>query len=164
MSVSYDEYMEILSFLYKEAMLLDDKKYKEWLSLLTEDFEYKIFLVDFVPYTNEGPKLITILDEDRKAMERRINRLYTEYAWAEDPQSHTLRVISNVMIESKVDNVYNVRSYLVLHRDRGDLKDEVFYAKRNDKIVKVNEGYKLSKRDVIIMESILRERNVSLIL
>ncbi|MEM0173415.1 MAG: aromatic-ring-hydroxylating dioxygenase subunit beta [Sulfolobaceae archaeon] len=164
MNVSYDEYLAILSFLYNEAMLLDEKRYKDWLGLLTENFEYRIFLVDFVPYTTEGPKLITILDEDRKSIERRINRLYTEYAWAEDPQSHTLRVVSNVIVEGKVENTYNVRSYLILHRDRGDLRNEVFYARRNDKIVKIDGKFKLSKRDVIIMESILRERNISIIL
>ncbi|QGA54001.1 hypothetical protein GFS03_05130 [Sulfolobus sp. E5-1-F] len=164
MNVTYDEYLKVLSFLYNEAMLLDDKRYKEWLSLLSENFEYKIFLADFVPYTDEGPKLITVLDEDRKAVERRVNRLYTEYAWAEDPQSHTLRVISNVIIEEKVDNSYTVRSYVILHRDRGDLKNEVFYAKRKDKIIITDKGLKLDKRDVVIMESILKERNISVII
>ncbi|QXJ35448.1 aromatic-ring-hydroxylating dioxygenase subunit beta [Saccharolobus shibatae] len=164
MNINYDEYLSIVSFLYDEAMLLDDKRYKDWVSLLTEDFEYRIFMADFVPYSNEGPKLITILDEDRKAVERRINRLYSEYAWAEDPQSHTLRVVSNITVLDKANEIYTVRSYLILHRDRGDLKDEVFYAKRNDKIIKTSNGYKLKKRDVTLMESILKERNISVIL
>lgn len=159
-----EEYMSITSFLYQEAELLDMKKYKEWLSLLADNFEYRVFLVEFGPYTEQGPKQIPVIDEDRKAIERRINRLYVEHAWAENPPSHTLRTISNIVIEKKDGEKYNVRSNLILHRDRGDTIADTIYAKRRDEIVSINGVLKLKGREVTIMETILKSRNLSVIL
>lgn len=162
--MSYEDYMRIASFLYSEAELLDMKRYKEWLNLLTDDFEYKVFLVEFTPYTEEGPRLIPVIDEDRKAIERRVNRLYVEHAWAENPPSHTLRVVSNIFVERRDGDRYSVRSNLILHRDRGDMVSDTIYARRRDEIVSINGSLRLRRRDVTIMETILKSRNLSVIL
>lgn len=157
--------MKIASFLYKEAELLDAKRYKEWLNLLTDDVEYKVFLVEFHPYApGEEPMLVPIVDEGKRELERRINRLYLETAWAEIPPSHTLRIVSNVMIEKRDGDRYSVRSNLIVHRDRGDEVSETIYAKRHDEIILIDGVLKLRRRIATIPETIFKGRYLSVIL
>ncbi|AHC51438.1 aromatic-ring-hydroxylating dioxygenase subunit beta [Sulfolobus acidocaldarius SUSAZ] len=150
----------MVNFLYQEAEMLDERKYKDWFSLLTDDVNYKVYLVDFT----SNAELIPILDEDKVSLERRVNRLFVETAWAENPPSHTMRTVSNIMIIDRKDRSYIVKSNLIFYRDRGDLSPEMIFARRKDEIVKDNERFKIRYREVIIQDTILKARNLSFIL
>ena len=41
-SVSNDIFLEIQRFLFREAALLDNRHYADWLGLLSEDIHYRI--------------------------------------------------------------------------------------------------------------------------
>jgi len=162
-SIPCDQYISLLNYLHEEAELLDGRKYREWLSITTEDVVYRMFLTDFISSVPGEEKLIPIMDEDRKSLERRVNRLYLENAWSENPPSHTLRVVSNLRVSSE-DNVYLVNSNVVFYRDRGDLNSEILFARRKDQVISFNGKLRLRKRDVIIPDTVLKVKDVSFIL
>jgi len=91
--ISDRELREITDWLYHEAELLDDGRYREWLDLLAEDLRYLVPL----RVTREREAVSDVIvgmahqDDDWDAMEMRVLRLETEYAWAEDPPSRSRR-------------------------------------------------------------------------
>src|SRR5258706_14453778 len=92
---------EIEQFFYREARLLDERRFEEWLSLFTDDVHYwmagksnrypkaskAIRITDPDRYDEDDlPKRdeLAILDETRDTLGRRIARLGTGMAWSED--------------------------------------------------------------------------------
>jgi len=81
--------------LEKEARLLDQLLFEEWLALFMRECAY------WVPSTrNQGdPRSeIAVMFDDRRRLEDRVFRLRTGYAWSQAPSSRTTRMISNVEV------------------------------------------------------------------
>src|SRR5512145_2965368 len=95
---------EVEQFLYREARLLDERRFHDWLELITEDVRYwmpgrssrypatskAIGILDYDRYdaeelSREGE--LAIFDETKDTLRSRIARLDTGMAWAEDPPS-----------------------------------------------------------------------------
>src|ERR671925_361009 len=91
---------EVEQFLYREARLLDERRFHEWLELFTEDVRYwmpgrsnrypkgskAIVILDPDRYTDEEltkEDELAILDETKETLGRRIARLETGMAWAD---------------------------------------------------------------------------------
>jgi ethylbenzene dioxygenase beta subunit len=162
---------EITSFIHREAELLEDRRYIEWLDLLADDVEY-IVHVRITRSKSELPRLSEISDkryfmyENKYSLEMRVKRLYTEYAWAEDPPSRVRYHINRIVVESgeKPDEVrakYNV--FLV--RSIADEPDYEFISyTRIDTFRRVNGSWKLCKRIVIPDSSVMTLRYISIFL
>jgi 3-phenylpropionate/cinnamic acid dioxygenase small subunit len=83
------------ALLEREARLLDQLRFDEWLAMYSPECIY------WVPGTPEGGdprREIAISFDDRRRMEDRIYRLRTGYAWSQAPKSRTVRMISNVEV------------------------------------------------------------------
>src|SRR3984885_850515 len=110
-----DVLREVEQFLYREARLLDERRFNEWLALLTDDIHYwvgarsnryprrskAISILDPERYVEDDmPKAdeLAILDEDRQTLGMRVERLDTGMAWAEDPPSRTRHLITNIEV------------------------------------------------------------------
>ena len=104
--------------LEREARLLDQLRFDEWLALYTPECLY------WVPTTPEGGdprREVAISFDDRRRMEDRIFRLRTGYAWSQAPRSRTVRMISNVEVfATGLDAVRMVRSNLSISEFRVD--------------------------------------------
>jgi benzoate/toluate 1,2-dioxygenase subunit beta len=80
-------------FLYREARLMDEHRYKEWLALWTADGVY------WVPCNEDDidPKRhVSIIYDDRERLEQRIDRLASGAVLAQDPKPRMRRVLSNI--------------------------------------------------------------------
>jgi benzoate/toluate 1,2-dioxygenase beta subunit len=104
--------------LEREARLLDQQRFDEWLALYTPECIY------WVPATPEGGdprREVAISFDDRRRMEDRIFRLRTGYAWSQAPRSRTVRMISNVEVfATGRDTVRMVRSNFLISEFRVD--------------------------------------------
>jgi 3-phenylpropionate/cinnamic acid dioxygenase small subunit len=83
------------SLLEKEARLLDQLLFEEWLGLFSPDCAY------WVPSTRtqgDPRSEIAVMFDDRRRLEDRVFRLRTGYAWSQAPSSRTTRMISNVEV------------------------------------------------------------------
>ena len=79
--------------LEREARLLDQGRYKEWLELYAER------CVVWVPGSEQAGdprREVTVFFDDRQRLEDRIYRLGTGKAWSQVPPSRTVRLVSNV--------------------------------------------------------------------
>jgi 3-phenylpropionate/cinnamic acid dioxygenase small subunit len=87
---------QIENFLYREARLMDEHAYDEWLALWTDDALY------WVPSNQndiDPMREVSIIYDNRARLGDRIVRLKSGAAYAQDPKSRMRRVISNVEIE-----------------------------------------------------------------
>jgi 3-phenylpropionate/cinnamic acid dioxygenase small subunit len=104
--------------LEREARLLDQLRFDEWLALYMPECLY------WVPTTPEGGdprREVAISFDDRRRMEDRIFRLRTGYAWSQAPRSRTVRMISNVEVfATGREAVRMVRSNFLISEFRVD--------------------------------------------
>ena len=163
---------EMLLWLYHEAEILDEGRFDEWLDLLSDDVVYEapIRLTKelgqggesaFKAFGNQHHFL-----EDRNTLGLRVERLKTDFAWAEDPPSRTRRVVSNVRVNGGKDqDEVEVRSYLLLYRNRGDDSGaDLLSAERQDVLHRSAGGWRLGQRLIIIDQATLGMKNLGVML
>jgi 3-phenylpropionate/cinnamic acid dioxygenase small subunit len=84
---------EIEQFLYREARLLDEGRFEEWLELFTPD---AVYWLPMAHGESDPDRQVSIIYDTRRDMERRVERLKSGYAHAQDPPSRTHRIVSNI--------------------------------------------------------------------
>jgi len=158
---------EVEAFLLKEAELLDNLRYREWLNLLTEDIRY-VAPVRITREREKGAGFVegmTHFDEDYTSLEMRIVRLETEFAWAEDPPSRTRHFVSNIRVGEPEGDEVPVVSNLLLFRSRGDSPHyDLLSCERHDVLRRVNGEWKLARRTILLDHSSLPTHNLAVFL
>ena len=102
--------------LEREARLLDEARFEEWLGMYAGECIY------WAPATPDGGdprREVAVMFDDRRRMEDRVFRLRSGYAWSQTPASRTTRMVANVeLFESDSDAFRMVRSNFLLHEFR----------------------------------------------
>src|SRR5438105_10238824 len=110
---SEDVLREVEQFLYREARLLDERRFREWLELFTDDVRYWMGArSNRYPRTSKAISILSpnryveddktrddelsIFDETKETLSGRVARLETGMAWAEDPPSRTRHLSTNI--------------------------------------------------------------------
>ncbi len=166
-SVSEEIYRQVREFLFYEAELLDEERFREWLELLTDDVEY-LMPVRVTRDRGGGPGFLDDMfhyEENKYRLTKRIERLETGSAWAEDPPSRTRHVISNIRVApGDRDDEVKVRSYLILYRTRGDdPRYDILSAERKDVLRQVDGEWKLARRVVHLDQATITTHNLSIL-
>ena len=161
--------LDITDWLTREAELLDDGRFHEWLELLTEDVTYQM-PVRLTRERGDSPDASfgnqNFLD-DRTTLELRIRRLDTDFAWAEDPPSRTRRFVTNVRVDSSDDGAdeVRVRSYLLLYRNRGDESAaDLLSAERTDVLRRAGSTWQLRSRLIRLDQATVGTKNLALLM
>lgn len=88
-------------FLYRQAALLDDKQWQDWIDLFTPDGIY--WMPPDASYkTWDGQP--AIFAEDRNLMNVRMKRVLHPDAWSQRPLWGTNHVVSNVIVDKAAKN------------------------------------------------------------
>lgn len=84
----------LAALLHREARLLDQGRFEDWLGLFSADCLY------WVPGSPDGDprREVAICFDDRRRLEDRIFRLRTGYAWSQVPASRTVRHLTNMEV------------------------------------------------------------------
>jgi 3-phenylpropionate/cinnamic acid dioxygenase small subunit len=166
--VSDAVYSDVLRFLYHEAELLDTGRFDEWLDLLTEDVTYRMP----VTVTRERSDLpiyatdMEIMSESIHSLRFRIERLKTEFAWAEDPPSRTRHMITNVTVHPRgSEGEVVAKSYFSVFWSRGiEAKGDFFVGHREDRLVRPAGAWRLAARDLYLDTATLSANSVTILL
>ncbi|GAA4418426.1 benzoate 1,2-dioxygenase small subunit [Advenella faeciporci] len=104
-------YETIQQFLYKEARLLDDAQWDEWLNCYDQDAQFWMPAWDDndTLTTNPEQEISLIYYPDRGGLEDRVFRIKTERSSATLPDTRTSHNISNLEIESQEGKVVTIR-------------------------------------------------------
>jgi len=152
--------LEVQNFLFHEAMLLEELRFREWLALLTDDVRYVMpvrRLVEPKPgaATSISEEIFPLFDDDKSSLVMRVQRLETGVAHAEVPPSVTQRLITNILIEpgaSEADLIAHSR--FAVHQLRRH-SAFTFYGKRRDQLRRESGALKLAQRCIELAELVL---------
>jgi 3-phenylpropionate/trans-cinnamate dioxygenase beta subunit len=153
--------------LYREARLLDEERFAEWLEMTTEDIAYRMALRSrrFRKDRSGDPPIGTgmIFDEDRARLCLRIDRLRSGYVWAEDPINFVRRVVSNVEIgwPNAAEDEAEVHSVVIIHRSRINNHTRTLVAGRKDRWRRDDGAWRLARRDCVLDHSTIPDSNLN---
>lgn len=104
-------YQQVVDFLYREARLLDDRQWDEWLACYSPSAVYWMPAWDDDDQIVENPQreISLIYYPNRNGLEDRIFRIKTERSGASMPEARTNHHITNVEITGERDGMIEVR-------------------------------------------------------
>ena len=171
---------EIETFFAAEADCLDERRFDDWLALLTEDIRYWMPMARNVPsddlareFTAEGTETNWI-DEGIETLRQRVKQLATGIHWAEQPPSRTTHMFSNLRIltatpESALRDPdapleATTRCRFLVYRNRNEDEQDVYVGKRNDTLRRTGGAWRLARREIFLDQNVLLSKNISVFL
>lgn len=167
-SIGLELYHDISQFLYAEAQLLDDWKFRDWLDVLDEDILYTLKTTTNAQTRDRrksiAPPSTWIYHDTKFVLERRIAKLETGMSWSEEPPSRTRHLITNIRVEpTENTSEYQVYSNYMLYRSQKEKDVLIYVGKRVDQIRQVNTGlgWMIVKRDITLDQATLISHNIT---
>ena len=163
---------EIEQFLYHEAELLDERRYEEWLELFAEDAQYFMPMRRNVPHDEPEREFtragfdVNWFDEGKDTLTRRVKQILTGIHWAEEPPSRICHMISNVQVVTAVapsasSGEVTVKSRFLVYRNRVETETDFLVGKREDVLRRVNGGWQIARRKIILDQNVLLAKNLT---
>lgn len=158
---------DIEQFLYAEARLLDERRYEDWLALFTDDCRYWVPTVA-TRMRDDGGEVadataLAHFDDSKRTLTLRIKRLLTNFAYAEDPPSRTVRIVSNVQVDvPSGGGDVTVHSNLVLYCTRLETTTDLFAGRRTDVLRRTDACWNIARRTVVLAASVIPANNLSI--
>ncbi|KEQ13121.1 aromatic-ring-hydroxylating dioxygenase subunit beta [Endozoicomonas numazuensis] len=165
-------------FYFREARILDNRQFNQWLTLLTEDIRYTI-PSRHVPQPDlqkkETEAFLSVeqelsqgletpyRDEDFLILSIRAMRAFKSNSWTDSPPARTRRFVSNIeVLASEQPGCFEVFSNLMVSYSRHQ-QDNFFYtAQRKDLIKPEEESFKIAKREVILDWNVITAPSLSI--
>jgi benzoate/toluate 1,2-dioxygenase beta subunit len=153
-----DEFRRLLE---REARLLDQLRYEDWLGLYTAEC---IYWVPSTPKAGDPRREISVMFDDRRRLEDRVYRLRTGFAWSQAPASRTVRLITNVeAFRTDRDEACMLRSNFLISEFWGD-ETRVLTGWAGHRVVREDGGWKIQAKQVNLIDCDQCIRNPSIIL
>jgi 3-phenylpropionate/cinnamic acid dioxygenase small subunit len=147
--------------LEREARLLDQLRYEDWLALYTAQC---IYWVPSTPNAGDPRREIAVMFDDRRRLEDRIFRLRTGFAWSQAPASRTVRLITNVeAFATARDDVRMLRSNFLISEFWGD-ETRILTGWAGHRVVRDGDAWKIQAKQVNLIDCDQSIRNPSIIL
>jgi 3-phenylpropionate/cinnamic acid dioxygenase small subunit len=164
---------EIADFLYREADLLDERRYDDWLALLADDVRYwmpmrrNVKIEDLAEreFTRES-RDISWFDEGKETLTRRVRQIQTGIHWAEEPVSRISHLISNVQLLEVNPSLAEPAEVLVkcrflIYRNRVETETDILVGKREDLLRPVDGDWRIARRKILLDQNVLLSKNLT---
>jgi 3-phenylpropionate/cinnamic acid dioxygenase small subunit len=139
---------EVEKFIYREARLLDEKRFDEWYELFTDDAYY---WVPLSPGQTDPLAHNSLAYEDKLLLKLRIERLKLPTAYAQKPASRCHHVLQAPEVEGSGDE-YRVRTPFIYTETRGD-ESQRYAATAWHTLVRSNGKLKIRLKRVDILNA-----------
>ena len=153
-------------FYFTEARMIDERKFSAWLDLFTEDTRYLLPIhrnTASHEFTDSlGDAGLAHFDDDKDVLRKRVFRMSSGRAWAEDPPSIQRHLITNVQVSARDDGQLEPRSSFQVHRYRMDREVEVFTGTRVDMLRIAADSFLIASRTVYLDHTTVLANNLNL--
>lgn len=168
-------------FYYREARLLDERCFQQWITLVDESFEYTM-PTRYVPHPDprqQDTEALVSVDRELDRPDGRFGspirhdgylgtfartfRALKSNAWSESPAPRTRRMISNVEVALLEDGNYQAFSNFLMFYSHLGKDNHTITGGRRDVLKAVDGDYRLLKREVIIDMDIITVPTLALI-
>lgn len=167
------DHFEVSQFMAREARLLDERKFDEWLTLLADEIRYTAPVrlarmpreesKEFEPPTGGAH-----FDESKEDLAQRVRKVATGRAWSEVPASRTRHLITNIEVErTEEPDTFFVRSSFLLYRTRGTTYQDMFAGARRDLVRRQSPLFGdllITKRQILLDQTVLLGNNLAVFL
>jgi 3-phenylpropionate/cinnamic acid dioxygenase small subunit len=155
------------AFYYREARLLDNRQYRQWLDLVSEDICYLLPARVNVQVDNrqhgeehmisverelEGADSMgcPIREETYMHLMLRVERAYKINSWSENPPARTRRIIGNIELMARGGDELSVLSNFHMHYARPGSASFLYSGQRRDLLLASGDEFRLRRREVIL--------------
>jgi 3-phenylpropionate/cinnamic acid dioxygenase small subunit len=153
-----DEFRRLLE---REARLLDQIRYEDWLSMYAAEC---IYWVPSTPKAGDPRREVSVMFDDRRRLEDRVFRLRTGFAWSQAPASRTVRLITNVeAFTTPRADMRMLRSNFLISEFWGD-ETRLLSGWAGHRVMRDDNGWKIVVKQVNLIECDQSIRNPSIIL
>ena len=163
---------EIAAFLYREAELLDERRYREWLDLLADDIRYWMPMRRNVKFGEDEREFtradsdINWFDEGKDTLVRRVKQIETGIHWAEEPRSRLSHLVANVQVQGAEPSFaaaqeVSVASRFLIYRNRVQTETDILVGRREDALRRNGAGWLLARRKIILDQNVLLTKNLT---
>lgn len=161
-----DLWYELMQFYIREAWLLDDRKFRDWLDLFTDDVFY------FMPRRRNMQRKdldrelsevgdLAIFEDDKTYLTMRVDQLDTGHAWAEDPPSRTRHLIGNLVVDPLPNGEVTAKTAFILYRSHHETDENIFAGSRDDVLRQVDGEWKIARRVIVLDANVILAKNLS---
>ncbi len=169
MTEQQELWLELMGFYIHEAWLLDERKFNDWVELFTDDVLYFMPRRKNVPRRQAERELtqlgdLAIFEEDKRYLRMRVARLDTGMAWAEDPPSRTRHMIGNLQAEALENGEVAAKTAFLVYRSHLETDHQLLSGYREDVLRKMDGGWKVAKRTIVLDANVLLDKNLSVFL
>jgi 3-phenylpropionate/cinnamic acid dioxygenase small subunit len=152
-----DEFRRLLE---REARLLDQLRYDDWLSMYTPEC---VYWVPSTPHAGDPRREIAVMFDDRRRLEDRVYRLRTGFAWSQAPASRTVRLIGNVeAFTTANDDARMLRSNFLISEFWGN-ETRLLAGWAGHRVVRAGDGWKIQAKQVNLIDCDQSIRNPSIV-
>ncbi len=134
------------TFLYEEARLLDERRFRDWMALFAEDGTYWVPAVA----NQESPfNQVSLFYDDRALMKTRVDRLEHPRIHIQTPPSRTAHLIANVILDAADDATgeYTVSSTVIMVEYR-DEQQRMFAGRQIHRLRRAADGFRIVQKRV----------------
>lgn len=161
-----DIHRRIEQFLYREGRLLDNERWDEWLALMAPDIHYWMPSMENRRRADKKgafqPDSGAFFNDNLLDLTRRITRFKQPSAWAEDPPTRHVHMVSGIEVyQSSETGEYTVHSTFVNYRSRVEKDNDLLVGRREDLIRTVGSSFQLVRRKILITQSVLMAKNLN---
>ena len=140
----------VAAFLYREARLMDEHRYQEWLTLWeSSDTLY------WVPCNDDDidpRRQVSIIYDDHDRLVQRVERLVSGTVLAQQPVPRMRRIVSNIEPEQEAADVIAVRSNFILTTARAGRQE--LWAGHSQHRLRLREGtHRIVSKKVLLNNS-----------
>ena len=155
MSIPYDT---ICAFLYREARLLDDRQWDEWLTCYAPDVQYWMPAWDDDDQITEDPQseISLMFYPTRDGLEDRVFRIKTERSGASTPEPRTSHTVSNVEVLADRGDEVDVRYNFLTLNHRYKVTDQ-FFGTMFVTLRRSGDGLVISSKKIVLKNDYIRQ-------
>ncbi len=137
---------EFEDFIIGEALLLDARRFRDWMDLFTEDGSY---WVPAVPGQNSPHDQASLFYDDRALMKTRVERLEHPRIHVQTPPSRTAHLIGNVVIEEADtgSGEFLIGSTVIMVEYRDDVQ-RVFAGRQHHRLRRQGDTFRIVQKRV----------------
>ena len=163
---------EIADFHYREAELLDERRYREWLDLLADDVRYWMPMRRNVKFGEDEREFtradsdINWFDEGKDTLQRRVKQIETGIHWAEEPRSRLSHLVTNVQVQDAEPSLaapheVSVTCRFLIYRNRVETETDILVGKREDLLRRDGDDWRIARRKIILDQNVLLSKNLT---
>lgn len=153
---------ELIDFVVREARLLDEERYEDWLELFTSDGRYWMPLE---PGQTEEKLVTSLLYEDMILLTTRVRRLTGKLTYSQQPKSRGVHILQLPAVDSmdEAANVYHVHTPFQFIESRMDEK-EMYAGWMDHNLTMEKDGLKIKMKRVELVNCDAAHHNMQLII